>query len=120
MSYSKGSSGELAVGLALNSLHPQGWGVLHSIPVFDGRSDIDHLLVGPGGVWTVNAKFHRNHDVRVNGDRISVGRSFVDYIGASRREAQLVTRVLKAGGFDIPAQFGDSARVGAVGPSIND
>ena len=113
--FSKGMAGEYVVGLALNALHPQGWGVLHSIPVFDGRSDIDHLLVGPGGVWTVNAKLHANHAVRVNGDRMSVGRSMVDYVGASRREAQLVTRVLKEGGFDVPAHSAIALELGKSG-----
>jgi len=99
--YVKGNAGELRVGQALNALHGDGWGILHSIPVFDGRSDIDHLLIGPGGVWTVNAKSHGPLDVVINGDRISVGRTYVDYVRSARHEAALAARVLRAHGHDV-------------------
>lgn len=100
--YEQGKAGELGVGVLLNSLYADGWGVLHSIPVYDGRSDIDHLLVGPGGVWTVNAKSHGRLRVVVNGDRVSVGRTNVDYVRSARHEAALATRVLRSHGHDVP------------------
>lgn len=53
-----------------------GWHVLHSIPLGTGKSDIDHLLIGPGGVFTINPKNHPGgkvwvgeHAFRVNGQR---------------------------------------------------
>lgn len=100
--YLKGNSGELRIGLKLNDLHKRGWGVLHAIPLYGGRADIDHLLVGSGGVWTVNAKAHGNLPIKVIGDRMSVGRSLVDHVPAARREAAYVSRILKANGFDVP------------------
>ncbi|MEF2162577.1 nuclease-related domain-containing protein, partial [Pseudomonas aeruginosa] len=34
------------------------WHVIHAIPVGNRGSDIDHLIIGPGGVFTANAKHH--------------------------------------------------------------
>ncbi|MGN6782010.1 MAG: nuclease-related domain-containing protein, partial [Marmoricola sp.] len=44
-----GAAGEQAVAAQLAKLGP-GWRVLHSIEVGDRGSDIDHVLIGPGGV----------------------------------------------------------------------
>jgi hypothetical protein len=100
--YRKGNGGEQRIGVALNKLYERGWGVLHAIPVYDGRADIDHLLIGSGGGWTVNAKAHGALPIRVNGDRMSVGRMHVDHIRAARHERDLVQRVLQRLGFKVP------------------
>lgn len=99
--YRKGTSGERKVGRELNRLHKNGWGILHSIPIYDGNADLDHLIIGPGGVWTVNAKSQRTGDVRVHGDRMVVGRTSVSYIPAARLEVDLASRVLARHGFDV-------------------
>ncbi|WP_375231873.1 nuclease-related domain-containing protein [Curtobacterium sp. MCPF17_003] len=53
-----GAVGELAVARALAKL-PDGWVVLHSVPVGERGSDIDHVLLAPTGrVITVNTKHH--------------------------------------------------------------
>src|SRR3954467_9251483 len=46
----EGAEGEEAVARRLRKL-PQGWHVLHAVPVGDKGSDIDHVIVGPGGVF---------------------------------------------------------------------
>ena len=92
--YRKGAAGETRIGNLLNSLYPHGWGLLHSIPTWDGQGDIDHLLIGPGGVWTVNSKKHPDVDIAVNGDTMRVGRVRVDYVRSARIEAQSVARTL--------------------------
>jgi hypothetical protein len=48
------------------------WQFIHAIPVGTRGSDIDHLVVGPGGVFTVNAKNHPNAKVWVGGDTFLV------------------------------------------------
>jgi hypothetical protein len=96
--YLKGSSGEVRVGQALNALHKHGWGILHSLPIYDARADIDHLLIGPGGIWTVNAKAHPRVDMIVDGDRLTIGRTRVDYVPAARIEAAMVGTVLRRHG----------------------
>lgn len=49
----RGAEGERKVGAILEGLGP-GWHVLHG--VWLGRGDIDHVLVGPGGTFTVETK----------------------------------------------------------------
>lgn len=52
----RGAEGERKVGSILEDLAPD-WHVLHG--VWLGHGDIDHVLVGPGGVFTIETKSHR-------------------------------------------------------------
>jgi hypothetical protein len=51
----RGAEGERKVGAILEGLGPD-WQVLHG--VWLGHGDIDHVLVGPGGTFTVETKSH--------------------------------------------------------------
>lgn len=102
--YVKGIAGEYVVGDALNTLYANGWAILHSIPIYDGRADIDHLLIGPGGVWTVNAKSHGAETIRINKDYMAVGRIRVDYIPSARYEAKAAERALAGAGIETPVR----------------
>ena len=53
-----GADGEESVGAKLDGLSEHGWHVLHAVPVGDRGTDIDHVLIGPGGVLTLNTKNH--------------------------------------------------------------
>ena len=73
--YRKGGKGERLVAKRLAKLGEE-WLVLHSIPVGDKGTDIDHLVMGPGGVFSLNTKNHsgqrvwvHTHAFRVNGAR---------------------------------------------------
>lgn len=57
-----GALGEREVGAFLAQLGPE-WTVLHAVPVGKGSSDIDHVLVGPAGVFTLNTKRHAGQAV---------------------------------------------------------
>jgi len=48
---------EIEVGDVLSRLPPE-WSVLHALPVGVGSSDLDHIVIGPGGVFIVNTKNH--------------------------------------------------------------
>ncbi|MGJ9403557.1 nuclease-related domain-containing protein [Arthrobacter sp. KK5.5] len=50
---------EIRTGHILASLAPE-WAVLHAVPVGAGTADIDHVLIGPAGVFTLNTKDHNN------------------------------------------------------------
>lgn len=52
-----GFAGERVVGEALNQLMARGYRVFHDLP-FDGFN-LDHVLVGPDGVWCVETKTRR-------------------------------------------------------------
>jgi hypothetical protein len=54
--WERGAEGEVAVARALEAL-PDGWVVLHDL-AWPGRAraNLDHVVVGPGGVFVVDAK----------------------------------------------------------------
>ena len=89
-----GAAGEEAVGPRLERLVKRGWHVLHSIPVGNGKSDIDHLLIGPGGVYTVNTKNHPGGRVWVGEHAVRVNGQPTHYLRNSRFEAERVRKIL--------------------------
>ncbi len=72
------------------------WRVLHAIPVGDRGSDIDHLLIGPGGVFTVNAKHHPGAKIWVGGNTFLVDGHRQPYVRNSRHEAVRAAKLLSA------------------------
>lgn len=86
--------GERAVGAVLSGLGPT-WHVLHSLPVAAaGARDVDHLLVGPGGVLVVQTASHPGGRVRVDGRRVRVGRSPAGHVPALQRLVAGATRAM--------------------------
>jgi hypothetical protein len=91
-----GADGEEAVGPRLEKLRDRGWHVLHSVPVGKGHADIDHILIGPGGVYTINTKNHPGKSVWVSRHTIMVDGRKRDYLRKSRGEAERAARFLSA------------------------
>jgi hypothetical protein len=90
----KGLAGERRVGAELNRLARHGWHVLHSVPLAN-QVDIDHLLIGPGGVFSINTKHHHRKAVWVGDDSVKVDHGKpAPYARKSRAEAKRVARVL--------------------------
>jgi hypothetical protein len=102
-SWRVGAAAEETVGKELEALRDRGWYVLHSIPIGKGESDIDHLLIGPGGVITVNSKHHPDGSVWVTSGQIRVNGKYVPYLRNCRHEAARVSRILgREVGFQVP------------------
>jgi Nuclease-related domain len=53
----RGAAGEEQVGALLDELSDHGWQVIHDASL--GRGNVDHILIGPGGVFTVETKSHQ-------------------------------------------------------------
>ncbi|WP_189860651.1 nuclease-related domain-containing protein [Streptomyces poonensis] len=104
-SWRKGLAGEQRVGAELDRLRRQGWRVLHSIPL-PRDVDLDHLLVGPGGVFSINTKHHANKAVWVGDDAVKVNHGAPEpYARKSRAEARRVQQVLERYcGFPVPVE----------------
>ncbi|MET9121520.1 nuclease-related domain-containing protein [Streptomyces sp. NPDC004528] len=104
-SWRKGLAGERRVGAELNRLERHGWRVLHSIPLAD-KVDVDHLLIGPGGVFSINTKKHQKRAVWVGDDSVKVDHGKpAPYARKSRAEAKRVARVLEHYcGFPVPVE----------------
>ncbi|WP_374114871.1 nuclease-related domain-containing protein [Pseudarthrobacter sp. R1] len=59
--------GQVAVGRLLEQLSHE-WTVLHSVPIGAGSSDdVDHVVIGPGGVYTVRTRSYIGQAVCVSG-----------------------------------------------------
>lgn len=91
-----GARGEETVGGKLEKLKKPGWRVLHSVPVGARGSDIDHVLIGPGGVFTLNTKRHPQKSVWVRGDTVKVNGFNHPYVRNSRYEADRAGQLLSA------------------------
>ena len=90
-----GAIGELQVAERLAKLGPD-WTVLHSVPIGDRGSDIDHVVIGAAGVFTINTKFHEEARIWVGSKRLLVNGQRTDHLRNSRYEAQRVARQLTA------------------------
>jgi len=88
-----GAIGEIAVGRVLERLGGQ-WRILHAIPVGSGDTDIDHLVIGPSGVFSINSKHHRGKKVWASPKVLMVSGHKQDHLRNSRSEATRATRIL--------------------------
>lgn len=95
-SWYRGALGELHVAKMLKRL-PAGWTVLHAVPVGSGTSDIDHVVIGPGGVFTINTKNHSGQRVWIGGDALLVNGHRTNHIRDARYEAARAARLLSSG-----------------------
>jgi hypothetical protein len=91
-----GADGEekVAVQLAKLARKDPRWRFLHAIPVGENGSDIDHLVIGPGGVFTLNAKHHPGGNIWVGGGTFLVNGHRQPYLRNSRNEARRAGRLL--------------------------
>jgi hypothetical protein len=95
-SWEVGAAGERLVGDRLDALKPQGWNILHSVTLKSG-ADVDHIVIGPGGVFTVNTKHHPRARITVKGDFVRVNGHLHPYVRNSRHEAASAAKRLSAG-----------------------
>ncbi len=99
-----GADGEelVAAQLARVAKKDARWRALHAIPVGTRGSDIDHLVIGPGGVFAVNAKHHPKAKIWVGGNTFMVNGNRQPYVRNSRHEAKRAATLLSAAcGFSV-------------------
>lgn len=88
-----GENGERLVARELAKL-AAGWHVLNAIPLGQRGADIDHIVIGPAGVFVLNAKQHLGAKIWVAGNQILVNGHRRPYVRNSRHEARRVSRLL--------------------------
>jgi hypothetical protein len=59
VAWRRGAAGERRTALLLAGLERQGWAVLHDLAVPGSRANLDHLVIGPGGVFVIDSKQYR-------------------------------------------------------------
>src|SRR4029450_5665207 len=52
----RGAAGERRTARLLEPLERHGWVVLHDLSVPGSRANLDHLVIGPGGVFVIDSK----------------------------------------------------------------
>jgi len=61
VAWRRGAVGERRTARLLGPLERQGWAVLHDLTVPGSRANIDHLVIGPGGIFVIDSKHYRGH-----------------------------------------------------------
>ncbi|TFB68470.1 nuclease-related domain-containing protein [Cryobacterium sp. Hz9] len=84
---------EIAVGLALAEL-PREWIVFHSLPVGESGADVDHLVIGPAGVFTLHSHRQARKSVQVTSRNVQVGARKIPYLREAEYEAGSLTALL--------------------------
>jgi hypothetical protein len=102
VSWYRGVIGERRVASLLAHLDST-WTVLHSIPVGRGDSDIDHVAIGPAGIFTINTKYSPGKKVWVGGYGLYVDGFPQRYVRNSVNEAARASHLLsRAVGMTVP------------------
>jgi hypothetical protein len=119
-SWRVGADGEESVGRRLHKLVTKGWRVLHSVPVGERGSDIDHVLIGPAGVWTVNTKRHLGARVWLAPNQIRIDGHVQPYLRNSRFEAKRTAELLAGAlGWAPPVRPALVLQLGLLADPIN-
>jgi hypothetical protein len=91
----RGAEGEEEVARRLSALGDR-WRVLHGIPIGEGGTDIDHLVIGPAGVFTINTKNHLGKKVTVYERAIYVSGTKQPYYPKARAEGKKAATLLSS------------------------
>jgi hypothetical protein len=88
LAWQRGAAGERHVARLLEPLVRQGWGVSHDLRVPGSKANIDHVVVGPPGIFAIDTKHYRGR-LRLSHDGLLWhGRTFLaPALSATRWEA---------------------------------
>jgi hypothetical protein len=59
VAWRRGAAGERRTARQLATLERRGWAVLHDLAIPGSAANIDHLVIGPGGVLVIDSKRYR-------------------------------------------------------------
>ena len=59
VAWRRGAAGERRTARLLAPLERQGWVVLHDLAVPGSQANLDHLVIGPGGIFVIDSKQYR-------------------------------------------------------------
>lgn len=104
----RGAEGERLTAALLERLPQRRWIVLHDRALGAGRSNVDHLVVGPTGVWLVDSKSYRGRvragwrSVRVAGRRLDTSTAAWEAEQVARRLGVWVEPLVAVHGGTLP------------------
>jgi Nuclease-related domain len=95
VAWRRGAAGERRTARLLGRLERHGWAVLHDLAVPGSRANIDHLVIGPGGVFVIDSKRYRGRLQLDGSGRLWHGRyPLAPTLGAVSFEADQAALVL--------------------------
>jgi hypothetical protein len=59
VAWRRGAAGERRTAQLLDPLERHGWVILHDLAIPHSQANIDHLVIGPGGVFVIDSKQYR-------------------------------------------------------------
>jgi Nuclease-related domain len=59
VAWRRGAAGERRTARLLDPLERHGWTILHDLAVPGSQANLDHLVIGPGGVFAIDSKQYR-------------------------------------------------------------
>ena len=80
----------------LERMGDEGWQVVHDVPLGRQGSMVEHLLIGPAGIFTVAERRHPGQRVVVDGRTLVVDGRSMSYLRDARLEATRVQGALLA------------------------
>jgi hypothetical protein len=91
----RGAAGERRTARLLDPLERHGWAILHDLAVPGSQANIDHLVIGPGGVFVIDSKQYRGRLQLDRPGRLWHGRHpLARALGAASFEADQAALVL--------------------------
>jgi hypothetical protein len=95
VAWRRGATGERRTARLLDPLERHGWAVLHDLAVPGSQANLDHLVIGPGGVFVIDSKQYRGRLQLDASGRLWHGRyPFAPTLGAVSWEADRAAQVL--------------------------
>lgn len=89
----KGAAGERATGRELRRL-PEGYRVVPDVRLPGSRANIDHVVIGPTGVFTIETKNYASRVIIRNGTARRGGRSLAPVVAQVTRQAEIIANVV--------------------------
>jgi hypothetical protein len=86
----RGADGEVMTGRILDRL-PDGYVVAHDLPMPRSRANIDHVVIGPSGAFTIETKRYANGVSIDRGQVRSSGRGADRIVDQAKRQAQAMS-----------------------------
>lgn len=104
-SWVEGAKGERRTAKALARLEKRGWFILHDVTVGSRGANIDHVAIGPPGVFVIDTKY-TSKKVEVHADTLKFGGyRRTKYVTAMWHQRDLASaRLAAAVGFAVPVQ----------------
>lgn len=105
-----GAEGERRTAAILAGL-PSTWRVVHDLDMPRGRGNIDHVAIGPPGVFTIETKNYVKGIVIQHGRAMSAGRSAQKVVDQANRQAKVIAKLAGVSVHPVVAVHGGGVTV---------